>query len=441
VTLAAAATTLATAATALATATTTLVGLSPDDAASIYGQGLLSAELRIAIDAQLEAPGHGKWWLDGKTGSDKRYIQQCMCSIVTPEEEDNDKKMSNTKWIESNGVLVAVSPAAECVRMLSNPSRINGIKSEGMRAKREAKALVEMNDYATYSMVDVPIIPDFKIIFPKGKFNGVRAYYNIRTDPDLGVGWAALCRVACGCQPCKDQLVLPWMKGVDMSEQPRYAENRDCLLWLSYEGANNWRISELVPRTDEDKRGARKGMKCVLDALEARISRMVRKGDVGAIGTTDEEAMGYYVVKWLSKPYTLQNPTEGMSGVIGAGVMVADALYFNRVKRAPYWYTVSGTTTVVEVRYALKTGLKLETIDDDNNKLPQTCNQKEATRQNAVRVTLLDHEEIMEEAGRRDPKKRPRTRTRTRTMGRVNQAMRAMTSAARMLLFINLGAF
>jgi hypothetical protein len=362
----------------------------------------LSAELRIAIDAQVEAPGHGKWWLDGKTGSDKRYIQQCMCSIVTPEEEDNDKKMSNTKWIESNGVLVAVSPAAECVCMLSNPSRINGIKSEGMRAKREAKALVEMNDYATYSMVDVPIIPDFKIIFPKGKFNGVHAYYNIRTDPDLGVGWAALCRVACGCQPCKDQLVLPWMKGVDMSEQPRYAENRDCLLWLSYEGANNWRISELVPRTDEDKRGARKGMKCVLDALEARISRMVRKGDVGAIGTTDEEAMGYYVVKWLSEPYTLQNPTEGMSGVIGAGVMVADALYFNRVKRAPYWYTVSGTTTVVEVRYALKTGLKLETIDDDNNKLPQTCNQKEATRQNAVRVTLLDHEEIMEEAGRRD---------------------------------------
>jgi len=57
---------------------------------------------------------------------------------------------------------------------------------------------------------------------------------------------------------------------------------------------------------------------------------------------------------------------------------------------------------VVEVRYALKTGLKLETIDDDNNKLPQTCNWKEATRQNAVRVTLLDHEKIMEEAGRRD---------------------------------------
>ena len=31
---------------------------------SIMGQGILSAELGITIDAQVEAPGHGKWWLD-----------------------------------------------------------------------------------------------------------------------------------------------------------------------------------------------------------------------------------------------------------------------------------------------------------------------------------------------------------------------------------------
>ena len=52
---------------------------------SIYGQGILSAELSITINAQVEAPGHGKWWLDGKTGNDKCYCQQCMCIIVTPE--------------------------------------------------------------------------------------------------------------------------------------------------------------------------------------------------------------------------------------------------------------------------------------------------------------------------------------------------------------------
>jgi hypothetical protein len=50
---------------------------------SIYGQGKLSGELHITINAQVKAPGHGKWWLDGKTGPDKRYCQQCMCCILT----------------------------------------------------------------------------------------------------------------------------------------------------------------------------------------------------------------------------------------------------------------------------------------------------------------------------------------------------------------------
>ncbi len=46
-------------------------------------------------------------------------------------------------------------------------------------------------------------------------------------------------------------------------------------------------------------------MKCVLIAMEVRISLMIREGKVGAVATTDEVAMGYYVVKWLSEPYSL----------------------------------------------------------------------------------------------------------------------------------------
>ena len=38
---------------------------------SIYGQAKLSSLLYVTINAQVEVPGHGKWWLDGKTGSDK----------------------------------------------------------------------------------------------------------------------------------------------------------------------------------------------------------------------------------------------------------------------------------------------------------------------------------------------------------------------------------
>ena len=64
----------------------------------------------------------------------------------------------------------------------------------------------------------------------------------------------------------------------------------------------------------------------------------------------DEAAMCYYLVKWLSEPYTLQID-RGMSGMIPARTMVANALYLNRVQHAPHWHTPSCKTTVVEAEY------------------------------------------------------------------------------------------
>jgi hypothetical protein len=99
--------------------------------------------------------------------------------------------------------------------------------------------------------------------------------------------------VACGCGPYKEQLKKPWIPGVHKREQPRYAENKECSLWPSYKGANDWEIFELAPRTEDDKKSARDSNLCILDTMEARISLMMRMDDVGAVGTTDEVAMGY----------------------------------------------------------------------------------------------------------------------------------------------------
>ncbi len=169
-------------------------------------------------------------------------------------------------------------------------------------------------------------------------------------------------------------------------------------IWPSYEGANDWKICQLVPKMEADKKGARESHKNVLGAMEACMSLMVCEGEMGAIGTTDEAALGYYVVKWLSNPYTLQEETaEGMSRMIGTGTMVADVIYFNWVERAKHWYTQSNMTTVVEVRYVLLTGFQLQPISK-TNKLPTACNRREAAQKKAVKVTLLDREVIMEEA-------------------------------------------
>jgi hypothetical protein len=84
--------------------------------------------------------------------------------------------------------------------------------------------------------------------------------------------------------------------------------------------------------------------------------------------------------------------------MIPVGSMVVDGLYFNRVQRAPFWYTPSGDATVVEV---LRTGLQLQPIST-TNALPNACARVKAMRKKAIKVLTLDHEAIMEEATKRD---------------------------------------
>ena len=90
-----------------------------------------------------------------------------------------------------------------------------------------------------------------------------------------------------------------------------------------------------------------------------------------------------------------------MSGIVTAGAMVVDGLYFNRVQRAPNWYAQSEETSIIKVRHVLQSGLQLEEISI-TNKLPHACNRLDATRKNAEKISMQEHETIMEEAERRD---------------------------------------
>ena len=78
---------------------------------------------------------------------------------------------------------------------------------------------------------------------------------------------------------------------------------------LYREGANDWTICRLVPTSDNEERRLKESLICVLNALEARMSLMIKEGGIGAVGTEDDAAMGYYLVRWLSEPYTLRRRT------------------------------------------------------------------------------------------------------------------------------------
>ena len=126
------------------------------------------------------------------------------------------------------------------------------------------------------------------------------------------------------------------------------------------------------------------------DFLQSIIHSLLVDGFLHCIGTTDEVAMGYYLVKWPSEPYMLQADTEGMAGMISMGIMVAEGVYYNRVKRAPYWYTPLEVRAVFKMRHVLWTGLQLLDICRENM-LPNACNRMEATHQKVVKVAAYEH--------------------------------------------------
>ena len=57
--------------------------------------------------------------------------------------------------------------------------------------------------------------------------------------------------------------------------------------------------------------------------------------------------------------------------------------------------TTRSTTTVVEVRYVLLTGLKLQPISE-TNKLPTACNEKEVLQKKAVKEVAVQHHRVEE---------------------------------------------
>ena len=63
--------------------------------------------------------------------------------------------------------------------------------------------------------------------------------YNIRCDPDLGVGKATVRRIPCACLFCIEQLNLSWDKNEEDTNKRRYGINKECLNWNIFEGLND----------------------------------------------------------------------------------------------------------------------------------------------------------------------------------------------------------
>ena len=168
---------------------------------------------------------------------------------------------------------------------------------------------------------------------------------------------------------------------------------------------NDWKILELVPKTNVDKKVARASQKHVLAASTARKAAAITPGEIGFVATEDPDTRGYCVLTWQpAGAYTLQadKPTE--FGLLTEGTLVADGEYNNPVGGAVGWHTDTpspGNVTTVQVAHVLRTGVALLPISK-SNPLPNNCDKTAARKAGALKVSPADHEAAMAESVRRD---------------------------------------
>ena len=364
----------------------------------------LAQKYDITIDRAIGAPGHGKDIVDGINATNKKYLASMMCMTGTPESNDSKKRMATESMTETASKSLAV----EAQRLLSLDSRIQGVKGDKKHAKRESDSILKQRHYHVQDPDNVEFANwKFKPVdLPEGI--GVMQCYNIRADPDLGLGKIALRRIPCACRGCRDQLAKPWQPNVAQSEQPRYKTGNCDLAPIFAGGLNDWHITDVRQVTGEDDGEQEDELEEVnsrlLGGIATRMAERVSEGGIGVFQTEDPDTDGYYLVKWTTYPYTLQEDTllkeYDPPQLVKAGELVCEGTYLNQVGRARQWYTPSALFTTVRMQQVIAPCLALLPISTQN-KLPNTCNKKEAKKYGAKRISNEDHDMLLDEINRR----------------------------------------
>jgi hypothetical protein len=184
---------------------------------SIYLNSVLSSEHGFVIDHAVNAPGHGKDIVDGLNATDKNFLKQKMCLVGTPGAQNQETRMEAAAMVDG----AAKSLAEECHRLCTNEERACGVKGGAKHAKREADARMKRRHYHVHKPEAARFF-DMRMKvsgLPSGKYQGIGAMYNICTDPNLGLGTAAVCRIPCTCESCFRQHSIPWKPGTPAKEQ------------------------------------------------------------------------------------------------------------------------------------------------------------------------------------------------------------------------------
>ena len=187
---------------------------------------------------------------------------------------------------------------------------------------------------------DTNQFPALPFCGPHPKTHGARGlskHYHLCFDTKLGHGIGAICRIPFGCVGCTSILEKHWIYGITSKKKELYQPVTNCTYWPVLVSYNTWNIIDITPKSrpfeafDEIN-------KVFIDGISENMASLVQSGMYGTIKTDDNTTNGFYVIKFLSEAYTIQNNIKVDGKVISAGELVVKAQYIFSMQENTNWY-------------------------------------------------------------------------------------------------------
>ena len=138
------------------------------------------------------------------------------------------------------------------------------------------------------------------------------------------------------------------------------------------------------------------------------MASLVQLGKYGAINAEDPNTMGYYVIKYLSEPYTLKQYQTTYGKVSKAGELAVKEEYLSimKAKTNSYWQQNGMKQSVmISTRTIVHPCLDNSDLNNYAYITSSVCNKKQARQavhRQPFHISDADHYYILDEIQRRD---------------------------------------
>ena len=385
-------------------------------ATAMYFMSLLAVRYNIVVDRAVGAPGHGKDVVDGLNAIDKEFLKRAMMRNKNPEDNHSCKDM----FAHGFTLKGRVSFAEKCHKLLQENADMLAKMNTTKNQKHESNQKYRTKHYRIQKKENVlhkdikmgwcsKHFPNIAVVEGKKKIRGsstVLSHYHYRADPLLGEGKCAMRRIPCACLECTNQLSKPWIHGVSPSEQPRYSNVVGCKYHSVLGNYNQWIIMDFSRDSDIDDDCFDEIHKILLDSIGTNMAELVEINSYGAININDSKADGFYIVKFVENPHTLQESVVVNSETIEAGSLVCSAHYMSPARGKSKWYLgpeKGVLRTLIKMTNVLvpKLNVSVVTSRAQLGYSMKTLSEHDIKTRKPFKLTDDDYDAIMEEQNRR----------------------------------------